>query len=244
MRPCTRFFVLLLSVAAAAACRAQTPPTLHILTEQYPPYNMQEVGGRITGMSTEVVREMFLRAKLPYRIELQPWIRAFNNAVLENNTCVYSTTRTDNREHQFKWIGPLVANTWVLYGGPHSPQGMTALDDARRYSLGGYSGDAESQYLIGLGFNVELTPADELNIRKLQAGRIDFWATSKQRGAYLLARLKTSDIKLLLTFNNVFMYLACNPGVPDSTIRRLNEALTSMQHDGFNEALRKRYMGE
>lgn len=243
MKACKRFAVLLLCVAAAAS-RAQTP-TLHILTEQYPPYNMLDARGQITGMSTDVVREMFRRAKLPYRIELQPWIRAFNNAVLENNTCVYSTTRTDNREHQFKWVGPLVANTWVLYGGPGSPKGIQSLDDARRYSIGGYSGDAESQYLIGLGFNVELTPSDELNVRKLTAGRIDFWATSKQRGAYLLARQKPgSGIKLLLTFNNVFLYLACNPGVPDATIRRLNDTLASMQHDGFNEALHKRYMGE
>jgi polar amino acid transport system substrate-binding protein len=235
--------VALLLWAFAATCQAQSP-TLHILTEQYPPYNMVDAQGEITGMSTDVVREMFHRARLPYHIELQPWIRAFNNAVLENNTCVYSTTRTDNRERQFKWVGPLMANTWVLYGGPKSPKNIFALDDVRRFTIGGYSGDAESQYLIGLGYNVELTPADELNARKLLAGRIDFWATSKQRGAYLLARQKLEGIRLLLTFNNVFLYLACNPGVPDSTIRSLNDALTAMQHDGFNEALHRRYLGE
>lgn len=242
MKPC-KYFAVLLLCAVASASRAQTP-TLHILTEQYPPYNMLDARGQVSGMSTEVVQEMFRRTQLPYRIELQPWIRAFNNAVLENNTCVYSTTRTDNREHQFKWVGPLVANTWVLYGGPNSPKGILSLEDARRYTIGGYSGDAESQYLIGLGFNVELTPSDELNMRKLLANRIDFWATSKQRGTYLLARQKTGAIRLQLTFNNVFLYLACNPGVSDSTIRRLNDALTAMQHDGFSDTLHKRYMGE
>jgi polar amino acid transport system substrate-binding protein len=219
-------------------------PTMHLLTEQYPPFNMVLDNGQVGGMSTDVVRELFKRAKLPYRIELQPWIRAFNTAVMENNTCVYSTTRTDNRERQFKWVGPLVENTWALYGGPASPKGIYALEDARKYVIGGYSGDAESQYLIGLGFNVELTPTDDLNIRKLAVGHIDFWASSKPRGDYLIKLQKISNIKMLLTFNNVFLYLACNPNVPDITIRRLNDTLSVMQHDGFYDKLRKHYFGD
>ncbi|WP_215779277.1 MULTISPECIES: ABC transporter substrate-binding protein [unclassified Paludibacterium] len=217
---------------------------MHLLTEQYPPFNMMTSGGQVGGMSTEVVRELFKRAKIPYQIELEPWIRAFNTAILENNTCVYSTTRTDNREHQFKWVGPLVENTWALYGGPASPKGIFALEDARRFTIGGYSGDAESQYLIGLGFNVELTPTDDLNLRKLVAGRIDFWATSKPRGTYLINQQKLGQIKLLLSFNNVFLYLACNQNVPDTTIHRLNDILTTMQHDGFYDQLHKRYLNE
>jgi len=220
------------------------PPTMHLLTEQYPPFNMTLTNGDVGGMATDVVRELFRRAKLPYQIELQPWIRAFNTAVIENNTCVYSTTRTDNRERQFKWIGPLVENTWALYAGPSSPKGIAALEDARRYTIGGYNGDAESQYLIGLGFNVELTPTDDLNVRKLLAGHIDFWATSKPRGTYLINQLKADQVKQILTFNSVFLYLACNPNVPDATIRRLNDALSTMQHDGFYEQLHKRYLNE
>ncbi|TDR80542.1 substrate-binding periplasmic protein [Paludibacterium purpuratum] len=234
--------VLCAGLMAVSAAWGQ--PTMHLLTEQYPPFNMTMPNGQVGGMATEMVRELFRRTKLPYQIELQPWIRAFNTAVLENNTCVYSTTRTDNRERQFKWVGPLVENTWALYGVQADPKSILALDDARPFTIGGYIGDAESQYLIGLGFNVQLTPTDDLNLRKLEAGRIDFWATSKLRGAYLIKQQKAEQVKLLLTFNNVFMYLACNTKVPDATIRRLNDTLSIMQHDGFYDQLHKRYLNE
>lgn len=214
---------------------------LKLLTESYPPFNFEE-NAQVSGMATDVVRELFKRANIPYTITLVPWVRAFNTAVMENNTCVYSTTRTENREHQFKWIGPLVDNPWVLYAGPHSPRINPDLESARPYKIGGYNGDAVAQYLIARGFNVELTPNDELNPRKLDAGRIDFWATGKYLGSYEAKQQKLTTLKPVLVFNTAFMYLACNPGVSDQTVFALNSLLQKMQQDGAVARLSKRYL--
>lgn len=234
-----------LKYALALTCGCGLPalaqPPIHLLTEDYPPFNMLLANGQITGLSTDIVREMFRRAGVPYRLDLLPWVRGFNTTVIEKQTCLFSTTRTENREHQFKWVGPLVANSWTLYAGPASPAPILSLEGARRYKIGGYSGDAESQYLISLGFNVELTPTDELNPRKLALGRIDFWASSQYRGGYLVAKEKLPQLKPVLTFNTVLLYLACNKGVDDVTIRQLGDALKDMQHDGAITQLQKRY---
>jgi len=217
---------------------------MRLLTEEYPPYNMTLPSGQIGGISSDVLRELFKRAGIPYRLEILPWIRAFNLAILDRNTCVFSTTRTENREHQFKWVGPLVENVWVLYAGPRSPKNIYTLEAIRPYTVGGYDGDAESQDLIGRGFNIELTPVDEMNARKLAAGRIDFWATSKARGGYLIAKGKVQQLKPVLAFNTVLLYLACNPGVSDMTIQQLNNLLDTMRHEGFIDLMHKRYGAE
>jgi polar amino acid transport system substrate-binding protein len=232
-----RALLLLLALYAGAASAAG----LRLLTESYPPFNMMQDNNQIGGLSTEIVRELFRRAGESYTIEIMPWIRAFNTAVLENNTCVYSTTRTDNREHQFKWVGPLLSNPWVLYAGPASPKIGLNIESVRRYKIGGYNGDAVAQSLIARGFNVELTPSDDLNPRKLMAGRIDFWATGKYLGNYLLKQQNLSQIKPVMVFNTAFMYLACNLHVDDKTIFHLNMVLQDMQQDGSVARFGKNY---
>jgi polar amino acid transport system substrate-binding protein len=218
--------------------------SLQLLTEEYPPFNMTLADGQVGGMATDIVRELFRRAGIGFSIESEPWIRAFNTAVLENNTCVYSTTRTDNREHQFKWIGPLLENPWVLYAGPHSPPVGLDLESVRRYPIGGYTGDAVAQYLIARGFNVELTPNDELNARKLAGGRIDFWATGKYLGASIVRKQKLEGLRPVLVFNVAFMYLACNPGVANTVVYRLNGLLDGMRQDGFVARTTRRYLAQ
>jgi len=229
--------MLMLNVVVQAA-------PLRVLTEDYPPFNMMGSAGRISGLSTEIVQELFHRAGLSYGIELLPWIRAFNLAVLEANTCLYSTTRTDAREHQFKWIGPLVENPWVLYARSDNPHVIQALEDARTFKIGGYTGDATSQYLIDRGFDVDLANTDQLNVKKLLAGRIDFWATGKYLGASLLAREKASHVRQVLTFNTSLLYLACNPAMADSLVQQLNEILHGMQHDGTLSRINAKYLNQ
>lgn len=227
---------------AAGGSQAAEPLTLKLLTEDYPPFNMQASGGQISGSATDIVRELMQRSAIRYSIELLPWLRAYNRAVLEPNTCVYSTTRTDQREGQFKWVGPVAENPWVLYARSDTPRVLNNLEDARRYRLGGYAGDAVAQYLIARNFDVDLANSDVQNVRKLQAGRIDYWATGKYIGAQLVAREKAANLKPILTFNTTFMYLACYLGISDQLVGQLNDTLRKMQKDGTVAKINARYL--
>ncbi|MBV8679017.1 MAG: transporter substrate-binding domain-containing protein [Aquitalea sp.] len=236
--------LLLASLLLASSLTVSAAAPLRVLTEDYPPFSMLGAGGRISGLSTEIVQELFKRAGTNYGIELLPWIRAFNLAVLEANTCLYSTTRTDVREHQFKWIGPLVENPWVLYARAENRHAILSLEEVRPFKIGGYAGDATSQYLIDRGFDVDLANNDQLNVRKLLAGRIDFWATGKYLGASLLAREKVSQLKPVLTFNTTLLYLACNPAMADSQVQQLNDVLRGMQRDGILARINAKYLNQ
>lgn len=230
--------LLLLAAGSHAADSLQ----LRLLTEDYPPFNMQTPSKQITGSATDIVRELMLRSGIRYSIELLPWLRAYNRAVLEPGTCVFATTRTDQRESQFKWIGPVGETSWVLFGRSDNPRVLNNLEEARRYRLGGYAGDAVAQYLIARNFDVDLATQDEQNVRKLLAGRIDYWATGKHSGFLLLAREKVSNIRPVLTFNTTFLYLACNIGMSDQLASQLNDTLRKMQKDGTVAKINARYL--
>ena len=104
-------------MGAALAPAAVANGELTLTTENYPPFNMlDDDTGRIVGISTDIVRAVMTRAGQSYNMSFLPWQRAFNDALTKSNTCVFSTTETKERLPQFKWVGPLVSNNWILFG--------------------------------------------------------------------------------------------------------------------------------
>jgi polar amino acid transport system substrate-binding protein len=226
-----------------AASRAQPAPRLFLTTEAAPPYSVRE-GERVVGIGADTVREIMVRAHIEYTIDMLPWKRAYTAALERHDTCVFSTTRTPEREPLFKWIGPIGEADWVLMGRADRKLHLDSLEDARRYRIGTYNGDARDQYLRARNFNVDPAPNDLLNLRKLMAGRIDFWAASIRRGSATLERMGYADkIVPVLVFNRIRVYLACNRAVPDELTARMSSALASMEQDGTVERILHRYDG-
>jgi polar amino acid transport system substrate-binding protein len=224
------------ALAIAACCdplaAAPAPPHLHIMTEFSPPISMM-VGAQVGGSGTEKVREIMKRAGIHYDIELLPWKRAYTVALQRPNACLFSTTRTPERENLFKWVGPTDEAEWVLLGLADRNWQLRSLEDARLLRIGTYNGDARNDYLRERGFQVDPAPNDMINPRKLLLNRIDLWAASLRRGSAVLERNGwTGKIVPLLTFNRVKVYLSCNPGVPDALIERMNAVLEAMNKDG------------
>lgn len=93
-------------------------------------------GGKIVGLSTEVVEELFKRAGVEYKLTLMPWKRAYEDTLGTPNTALYSTTRTPEREALFKWVGPLVNNNWVFFSSSTANITVKSLEDAKQYSVG------------------------------------------------------------------------------------------------------------
>ena len=205
---------------------------LTLTTEEYPPFNFSTDGGKtITGSSSDLMREIMKRNGTSGTITLYPWSRAFRMALNDKNTCVYSTTRTEAREKQFKWVGPLVPSTWVLFAKGNSPLHANNLDELKSYRIGGYQGDAKAAFLKERGFTVEETINEEQNIKKLNAGRIDLWAATSEYGPWYAEKFNIK-IKPILAFQEVFMYAACNRAMADEDIERMNAALKAIKADG------------
>lgn len=232
---------IVLSACAGMAHASSQPPRLYLTTETSAPSSML-AHGRVVGIATDKLRSALARADVDYEIALLPWRRAYTAALKRPHTCVYSTSRTPEREALFKWIGPLDTAHWVLMGRADRKLALTSLEQARGLRIGTYHGDARDAYLRSLGFDTDAAPNDILNPQKLLQGRIDLWAASWRRGSTVLQQHGwDKTIVPVLTFRHIDVYLACNPSVPDALVARLNAELEAMARDGTAQRIEQDY---
>jgi len=221
---------------------------LHLLTEDYPPFNMRVNGGStgnaddpVTGISVDVVRELFKRAGTEYTIQIYVWNRSYNMALKKPGYGVFSTFRTPEREPLFNWVGPLVPNNWTLMGKKSRNIKISTLDDARKYKIGGYKGDAIAAFLEKEGFKIEYAIYDHLNARKLDGGKIDLWATGNLLGPYFSKKEGLSGLEQVFMIKESFMSLALNKSVSAETVAKLDKILEEMKADGTVEQIFSNY---
>lgn len=238
-----RLMLHLMALCCAGLVQAAGPHPLVLATEDYPPFNMPgDKPGEVRGIATEIVRQLLLRSARPYQIKLYPWQRAINMAQTRPDTCVYSLSRTPEREAQYNWIGPLVQNNWVLFARETDATAsvLSKIEDSKDKRIGSYQGDAIVPWLQSRGYKVDVAPRDELNPRKLLAGRIDLWATGGLIGQHILQQQEISGVVPRLTFNQTSMYLACHRDMPADEVKQLNHQLQQMREDGSIDAIYKR----
>ncbi|NOR26821.1 MAG: transporter substrate-binding domain-containing protein, partial [Desulforhopalus sp.] len=73
MKVLNLLIVIVISLFAISSVSAEN---FRIMTEEYPPFNYTD-GGKITGLSTEVVLELAKRVGHHTDIEVLPWARAY-----------------------------------------------------------------------------------------------------------------------------------------------------------------------
>lgn len=185
--------------------------------------------GVIVGLATDLVRATFEKAGIASTIESLPWQRAYQMALTTKDTCVSSTSQTAERLPQFEWVGPLAQNNWVLFARADSTVKLEKLEDVKGLTIGGYYGDATSQFLEKQGFHVDAAPRDELNPAKLVNGRIDLWATGSELGPFLAAQQGIRNIKPVLTFQESILAMACNRDSDRASLEKLRAALVDVR---------------
>ncbi len=222
--------------------------TLHLATENYPPFNMSTRGNTIeknakyiTGISTEIVKELFKRADIDYTLSLYPWKKAYRLALEKKNHGVFSTAHTAPRENLFKWSAPLAENNWVFFAQKSRKITINTLEEAKSYRVGGYQGDAIALFLEEQGFKLSLPTQDRFNARMLAKGKIDLWTTGQLVGPYLAKQEGVSGLESVFIIKKVRLSIAFNKQVPNATIEHLNTTLQQMQQDGTVTTIYQRY---
>lgn len=195
-------------------------------TEELPPYNYTEPGtGKIIGVNTDKVRLLMREAKLEYDIRMLPWARAYDEAQTKSNTCVYTTAYTEARKNEFKWILTLSEDEWVLLSLKDYPHDLKSIDDAKKYRIGGYTGDGKTNYLISNGFKVDVVGDDKLNLRKLFLGRIDFWSyqwtSVEPKNLNFELDGNVLPLKEVISYKKVQTGIACNKDMDSLLYNRM-----------------------
>jgi polar amino acid transport system substrate-binding protein len=238
--------VLLLNGAHAAE---SLDTDLVLLTENFPPYNMAKNGKNfaqdenINGIAVDIVREMFKRADITYSLTLRfPWERIYKIALEKPGYGVFVMARLADREKLFKWVGPLGPDDWIMLARADSKITLETLDQARKYKIGAYKGDAIAVSLAKQGLKPIVVLRDQDNAKKLTSGQIDLWATGDPAGRYLARQEGVNGLKTVLRFNSAELYLALNRNVPDEVVARLQAALDQLRKEGGVDDIMARYL--
>ena len=222
-----RMSVALLTVIGSCSLPLQAEP-LTINTEDYPPFNYADDQGQIIGSATELLHQALRQADIEAYFRLLPWARAYTEARLREQHCVYSTTRTGEREALFHWVGPLEVNEWAAFSLAERDFSVASLEELHDLRVGGFREDAVGDYVASQGINVVRAPSERENMARLKAGLLDVIVTGKATGEFM-AEEQNIALEHLFTFSSAPLYLACHSSVSEVLLTRLQTQLDALR---------------
>lgn len=211
--------------------------TLQLTTEEYPPFNFKK-NGEIVGHSTEIVQQAMDKAAVKYRIDLMSWTDAYNKALNENMTCVFTTTHTAQRDALFQWVEPLAVSRIGIAALKDKKIMIKNVEDLKNYKVGTYQDDAGEQILKGAGIPVLSVKDDADNLKRIKDGSIDLWVVNQ---AVFEKEWEDDGLQYIYTISENPMGIACNKQVPAPMIDKIQQALDGLIKDGSVEKIKAKY---
>ena len=244
------YMVLIGAILLTTGCLSEheeaSIDVLTYYTEQLPPYNYEE-NGVLKGVSVDLLKSINeeLGAEMPLeRIHLVSWSEAYQSALTQNNTVLFSTARTPEREQSFKWAGPIYTDRNVLFA--KRGQGITLQnpEDLSGYRIGVITNDSAVQQLLDLGVNqTHLIPESNVSaiIAKLESGEIDLWACPEASGRYF-AEQETGyyyTYAVVYYLPTLDAYYAFSNDIPDSIVQSIQQALDTLKTEQDDSGITK-----
>lgn len=226
---------------------------ISIYTENYPPYNMKEKDGTLSGMSVEILEAVLKQLKSNQTIDdvvLTNWSRAYSLALKNDDSMVFSTTRTESREDKFKWVGPITKTVVGVIGLKEKHIKIDSYKDFNNYKIGAVLKDVGESLLLENGVNsaniqhVSGQDAVKLSFLKIKNGRIDLFAY-ELNAAFQSAKKQGFDIdkyEVVYTLKKGELYFAFNKNISDETIKRWQNALDTVKQNGIYDKIVSKYI--
>ncbi len=226
--------------------------TLTLVTENLPPFQMK-TEGKVTGFATEVVMAALKYTPYKSHFILYPWSRSYNLAQKKENTCVYSISRTPEREKMFQWAGVIAKTNGHFIGLKTNKEiKINKLNDAKKYITAVIRDDYTHQLLLNNGFEeykhfyVVNNPDSLLKLlisrKNIDLILVDF-LTIPYRAKFsgIDASLFVSFFKLSSTPLN--FYLACSNNTSDSIVDNIAQSIDKIKATGEYQKIVDKWLG-
>lgn len=223
--------------------------SVKVVTSEFPPFQTHH-DEKIEGLATEVVRTVLANAGIKADFQMYPWPRAYKMASNEQNVLIYSISRIPEREKLFKWIGiiaPYEVYFWKLTN--RSDIKVETIEEAKKYLVGGVNSDIKAMYLEKIGFlngkNLSLVNSDELNLRMLQAKRIDIIPSEECSFKHRVkaANLDQHNFSKLMRITGLpnELYLAASLSTPDELVEKIRNSLAEFSKTKQYKLIQKKF---
>ena len=213
--------------------------TIHFTTEEYPPFNYRE-GKTVVGATTEQVRKVMTDIGVDYTIDIMPWARAYNQALMEPMTCVFVAAHNEERDKLFKWVQPLLIDRNVLI--KHSGSSVSAgnIAEARKYLVGTWREDYTEAILRRNDFpRIDVGSDFKAALKKLMSDRIDLMPISE----FYFDKLKKEGnaVEKVTLLSQQPMGIACHEDFPSDLLNKMQVALNALIADGTQKQIFLKY---
>lgn len=218
------------------------------LTETYPPFNFKS-NGKLQGIAVDLILKMLEQAgasKNQKDFLLLPWAQAYEKTLSENKTCLFAMTRTREREHLFKWVGPFASSKIVLIAPKSKQVKITSIADLKNYAIGVVREDIGEQLLVEKGVQKESLKAVHdpiVNADRLVSGQIDLWACGDVVANWIMKEngINPDDYEAVYVLKQGEQYFAFNINTPDEMINALQQALERLFAQGTHKKIIDQY---
>jgi polar amino acid transport system substrate-binding protein len=206
---------------------------IRFITEPTP--ELDDSGRSYSGVS-ELTRDLMQRLKLPGDVEVFPWKRAYALMQNEPNVALFPTTRTEAREHDANWVGPILKVSWVFFAKKDANIELNSLEDAKKVGqICGYFGDAKLEFLHKSGFTNTISRYRNRDcIKLLENNRVDLWISSTNAPIMYAdtGLFQASEVEIVFTIKEKYLYYAVSKEVPQQTIELLQRTIDTMKREG------------
>jgi polar amino acid transport system substrate-binding protein len=226
----------LLSLSLLSSAHAET---VHFTTEDYPPFNYRD-GKTPVGATVEQVQKVMADIGVDYTIEVMPWARAYNRALMEPMTCVFATAHSEDRDKLFTWVQPLFIDRNVLIKHNGSKVAATTIDEARKYLVGTWREDYTETILHRNNFpRIDVGSDFKATLKKLMSDRIDLMPISE----FYVDKLKKEGhaLQKVMILSQQPMGIACHKDFPSDLQNRMQAALDALITDGSQKQIFLKY---
>ncbi len=242
------FILIILFVAIPKIPLGQDLPLFHIMTEDWVPYQYEK-DGKLEGVAVDLLVLILDRiGSIQTRkdINIYPWARGYDMLQHIENTILFSTTRTLEREHLFEWVGPIFQNSTFLIGKKSKHFRINSADELKNYRIGTIIDDASELYLIRLGVPLKQFQRNTTslnNLKKMGIDRIDMivsgWIAFENDAKRL--SMNPNHYEKVYHIETADVSYAFNIKTPDWIIQKFQSALDEIKSEGKLDKIINKY---
>lgn len=225
-------------------CAQPVAADLRLYTEQYRPFSYL-ADGKPGGMAVMVVEELIRRTGETASVEVVPWTRGYHQARQQDDTALFPTVRTAQRESEFQWVGPIAHGHTRFYTLKDAGLRVRDLDDVRRLGTlavpkSWYSYEFLSEQRLE---NLYGVPTPQHMVRMFRHGRVKLLLANNLTLEGMLAEQGMRPAQLQEQFDLMpnDSYIAFSQRVDTRRVARWQRALEEMRHDGSLERIYRQW---
>ncbi len=226
------------------SCIALLAQELTILTEELPPHQYEK-NGEAKGMGVATVKAIQKIVGNSDKIVIDSWHRAYNLALSNPNHMIFSTARLKEREHLFKWVGPIIMDESYFYENKDAPTGIKTIEDAKELGLISAGSKVNAGYikLASLGFrNLSDIDPNSMPLLPVIHKRADLAVGGDSLVAFMIKKHNMPEGKIVNTGVLVYsraLFIAFSKETPNETVQKWQNAFDSLKNSGELDRIQK-----